>query len=884
MAFEQVTVDRFSGGITDYFVDSDPSFSKTLDNFVLTPNEKVETRNGSTLFDSNHHTVLAAGNPRIGSIINFDKDTKLLVQINSNLYYTSGTWAALLGPIDSNVVFGRGSTSSYISHSQWNKHLYLTDDQFSQPVKVYQDESGALQVRTAGLESLELTGAINLANSLKTKFNAHIADSTGEHILADALHTIAARTAYDLQSLIDLVTELLTDYAAHRLDATLGTPTYHVATSAGNALSSTSAPRTLSECLARLDDLKAKFNAHDADAVAHGATSNYQVTVSRSPTFTPSAGANTYLYKILYYYTYQVGTVIFEDFGPTTDFSVTSAAAPNSSSISITNIPVLSNNSVSSIGSNYDTANVKKFIYRTTAGGTVYYKLAELTNATTSYTDSTADTTLDDNEQLYTNGGVVDNDQPPPAKYVHIVNGIGYYAHVKEGSQILKNRLLQSIPDDPDSVPADFIQDFDDEITGISSINGKLVVLTTKTAYRVTENFDELGRGGMNIERILDAVGCVSHQSIVQTISGLFYAGADGFYFTDAYQVKKLSVHLSDTYKAITNSQTKQLRIVGTYEEQNQRIYWTIKSNDSSPDNDKLIVLDLRFGIKEASCFTTWSGGDSFSPTSICFFNKELVRADRRGYLLKHQDGLTNDKKIDTSVTPSSWVNQTIIWTYESPSSSLGSSQARKFVNRIIFQSKNNTNASVAITSNNDQNRIVQSLKEIRFRGNITWGDPEVIWGDPDVIWGGNGVIEALRRFPHGGLRCSYKQVKFTNAFTNITKSDTVGLASINATTKTVTLLSSSIGWPVDVVDYYISFAADSYATNYLVTSRTSNAVLTYQDASNTSSTSASSKWIIRGYPKGERLHLLKYVIEFVPLTDSQEPYKNTTTYTGTNA
>lgn len=885
MAWQSLLVDDFSGGFTDYVLDNQTNRYEKADNFVVTPHRKFKIRPGSTLFDSGHDDVLSGGNPRIGAIFNFEKDTKLVVHIASNLYHsTSGTWAALAGPVNSNVAFSRGTSSSYIASTEWNKQAFLTDSLFSAPIKIYRDENAVLRQRTAGLESVTLTGAINLANELKTDFNSHIADAVGEHIAADTSNTVVTRNAYDLQSLIALTTELLTAYAAHRLDATLVTPVYHVATSSANALASSAAPRTLTECLTRLDDIKTKYNAHDNNATAHGATGNYQTTTVRFPIAAGTGTGTSFIYSFHYYYTYQVGDVIYEDEGPIETLSCT-LNAPNTNNVTISSIAVLSNNSVSTVGMSYDTSNIDIKIYRTANNGTTFYLLATLDNGTTSYVDSTSDATLITGATLYTTGGVVENEQPPASKYVHVVNGYGYWAHVKEGSQTLTNRVLQSLQDDPDSVPADFFIDVDDEITGLSSVQSLPVAFTTKTAYRLEGNFDELGRGGMLAEKITNASGCISNQSIVQTKIGLFYAGTDGFYWTDGYRVQKISDQWNDTFKRITSTTTKQLRITGMYEENNDRVLWGCQMDDSSLDNDTILCLDLRWGIKPDACFTTWSNGDDFAPTGLAYFNKEIVRADKRGFLFKHQYTLYSDPKINTSAATDTWIKKHINWDYKSISMDMGSSQVRKFVNRVILQAGNDSNTSIQINSINDDHRSFKQLKPIRWRGNVVWGDPIIVWGVTDLVWGLDGSVEEIRRFSAGELRCNRKQLQVTKSLINIIKSDDYGLAAINATAKTVTL-AGAFPWPAtaELVDYYISFAADSYVTNYRVLSRTSDSVLVYEDNLSTSATNASSKWVLRGYVKDERFHLLKYILEFTPLTDSQQPYSSAASYTGANA
>lgn len=124
-----------------------------------------------------------------------------------------------------------------------------------------------------------LSSAIALANSLKTIMNAHAADAAEHTSGVDAANfPIVAANATDTTDLITLVTELLTAYDVHDDDAELGAAwLYHVAQEAGDhSLASAVAPTTLQECITRLNDIKAKYNAHDADGTAHTTGSTHQ--------------------------------------------------------------------------------------------------------------------------------------------------------------------------------------------------------------------------------------------------------------------------------------------------------------------------------------------------------------------------------------------------------------------------------------------------------------------------------------------------------------------------------------------------------------------------------------------------------------------------------
>ena len=122
-----------------------------------------------------------------------------------------------------------------------------------------------------------LSSAIALANSVKATMNLHYADAgaTGEeHLVADT--AIAGADASDLASILSLAGEMLTSYAAHDDDAILATPVLHQAQGTEKALTSAVTPTTLTEAIARLNDLKAKLNDHMDDATAHTAGDSAQ--------------------------------------------------------------------------------------------------------------------------------------------------------------------------------------------------------------------------------------------------------------------------------------------------------------------------------------------------------------------------------------------------------------------------------------------------------------------------------------------------------------------------------------------------------------------------------------------------------------------------------
>jgi hypothetical protein len=597
-------------------------------------------------------------------------------------------------------------------------------------------------------------------------------------------------------------------------------------------------------------------------------------------TLTPShAGAQkSYLYKIVYRQNYTVfGPITFEDNGtPSASKQVTTQDVLGISghSITLNSIPVLSNGATS----NFRTGAIYVDVYRTGESGTVFFYVGSVLNGTTTYVDTLPDTTLFTRNQLYTEGGVVSNDRPPKCKVAHIKSDIGYYGNVETSTnERINYRLQQSVAGDIDSCPESFYVDLDDEIVSISSTKSNVVVLCKNSIYRIDGEFDELGRGGMLAERISDTAGCVSAQSPVQAMDGVFWLGFDGAYFTDGFRVVKLNEDFDKTYKTyMTNGgvpdETRMSRVQGKYDKRKNRVWWTIQG-EGSDEVDRCYVLDLNWGIKQNATFTTVSG-TSFAPSALEFENGNLIRCDKRGYVLIHRDSIYTDPVINTLVAPASWNRETIIYNLESIAFDFGTSATRKFVIQANVTAESTTNLSLQIISNNDDNKRISNLLPIRYRGNITWGEPDIYWGESGLPWNQQGLIHEKRLMPAQNLRCNVKSLRFTNATVAIVNSDRIGTADIDQVAKTVTLnQAGTYDWPTNSLGYFIAFELDNFTEEFEIVTRTDN-VLTFSDILNHSRTNVGQKWIIRGKPKGEVLNLINYSIVYEASGPTLHPFR----------
>lgn len=594
-----------------------------------------------------------------------------------------------------------------------------------------------------------------------------------------------------------------------------------------------------------------------------------------SPVVTAGAtGSDSYLYRFCYKYSYYVGTVLYTDRGALTEVELTNSAAPSSSAVTITSIPTLTNTASDTL---WDTSSIDIEIYRTITGGeTEFYLVTTVDNGTTSASDTTSDTTLLTNEPLYTNGGVVENDLPPQSKVIHIVEdtNTAYYGNIKDGTELLEYQIRQSIPGDPDSVPETFFANLGDDLVGISSVQGIPVAVCEKSVYRLEGQFDYLGRGAIVARKISETATCVSSQSIVQTIDGIFWAGEDHFYFSDGYRVIPLNLDYLTSYAAFVSSDALKKRIQGKYDKKNRRIWWTTQNDSSESDCNSCIVLHLEFGLSSYSSFTTVSGQTSFRPSSIEFDGDTMYRGDSQGYLFWHKSTFTTDPVIDTSTSDVTlWNSETILHDYESCAYDYGDSRVRKVAPKINITAQNSSNLSLDIISMNDDSRIVESLKPIRYRDSLVWGEETVEWGDPTLTWNAQGLIEEERRFPNSSYRFNYKQIRLTNGTTAISNSDVNGSATIDSTAMTVALNDGTFSSAVP--GYVIALDQDDYTFEYpIVSVNTAHDTIVVTDTYSTLVDNTAADWVVRGKPKGDILDLISYSMDIASLGRTHKFYR----------
>jgi hypothetical protein len=642
----------------------------------------------------------------------------------------------------------------------------------------------------------------------------------------------------------------------------------------------------------------------DSGGVLRLRTAGLPAPVPPASAGTVGSGSFIYKYAFVWRYDYTVGNKSFTTRSRSYQVQRKYTSAISGSSpwaFNGANIPTFGGTA----SDNYDTSNLILEVYRSESLGTTLYLLQKIpyASASSTFTDTTDDTTLVTYNAAtqvglpyYANGGTTEIDAPPVAKFVHVTErGIAFYGHAKDGTDVLPNRIFQSVPGIPDGVPRSFYVDLNDDVTGISSYQSLPIFFDRSNAYRGEGAFDRVNPGNLIARRIDDAGGCVSHNSIVQTEIGVFFAGDNGFYWTDGYKKMKISEEINVRFAAVYDNDAAKQAIQGCYDSVRRLVYWTFSDGTNS---DAMFALHLRYGVKPGMVFSEIGGNfdsaidrvpgcqetslpstltQNFRAKALLFANRKLYRGDDRGYTFYSDDTKTTDPRVDTSVAVNLWGTQTIPYDYRTVGLDFGAGTSRKWTPRALVKTKNLGNLSVQIRSDRDQEGAPKNAREIKRRTSATWGESGLLWGDPVFYESGRALYEDERNLPAPGIRCSYRSLWLQNAFTVIQKSDNIGTATLGtgaAGYRTAQLDNVAESWPDDILDYFISFASDGYTNKYLITARSSTTVTFHDPLGLAPPNAAGYAWQVHGFAKGEVLGLEALHIPYTLLTGIVEPYR----------
>lgn len=199
---------------------------------------------------------------------------------------------------------------------------------------------------------------------------------------------------------------------------------------------------------------------------------------------------------------------------------------PNENPTTITLTNGDSGVALSNIAVSNNPAVTHKRIYRTKANlTTVYFLVDEISNDSTSYVDTKNDLDLGTSQlERYTRS------QPIASKYFIKYKGRIWFA----GNNIYKDRLYFSGYNTPEYIDLDYdyVTDIENnEIIGMSIVNGNLVIFTDKSVWAIyISDEDVLTPANWRKVEISKGIGCISNKSIVNLENGVIFLSNKGLF------------------------------------------------------------------------------------------------------------------------------------------------------------------------------------------------------------------------------------------------------------------------------------------------------------------------------------------------------------------
>lgn len=198
-------------------------------------------------------------------------------------------------------------------------------------------------------------------------------------------------------------------------------------------------------------------------------------------------------------------------------------------------------------------------LYRTTNGGTTYYRVSSLLNPTVitpttntfvDITDTLSDTTIRSNQPIYTTGGLLDNAPFPASKLIKNINGRLWFALGENRRVIQYSKLsnqFQAV-----NTASEFYYDTLEggSVLGLAELGNSTIVFKNNGIYAIVGS--PANNAGSNsslqpIRKLVSNITTVNERSIFETGDGVFFVSQAGL------QLLKPDTTIFNAANAISN-------------------------------------------------------------------------------------------------------------------------------------------------------------------------------------------------------------------------------------------------------------------------------------------------------------------------------------------
>lgn len=217
-------------------------------------------------------------------------------------------------------------------------------------------------------------------------------------------------------------------------------------------------------------------------------------------------------------------------------------------------------------------------IYRTTAGGSVFRLITDLELGTTTYVDN-LDETFGGLELLNLRRG-----HPAPHKICAVYSNRLFLANESDNPSSV--RYSDAATEDFVATNSFTVDENDgDEITGMKAAFGGLVIFKQNSIHFLTG----FGENTFRLVKLVDGIGCVSHNTIAGSPGGLYFLGEDGVYIFNGQSAVYLSHSQQPEFQKLDRPKAR--NAVGVYDISTHQY---IVSFDQAQDNPTLSFFDVK--------------------------------------------------------------------------------------------------------------------------------------------------------------------------------------------------------------------------------------------------------------------------------------------------
>lgn len=165
--------------------------------------------------------------------------------------------------------------------------------------------------------------------------------------------------------------------------------------------------------------------------------------------------------------------------------------------------------------------------------------------------------------QLYTDGGVFENDLPPPSRYTHAHGGRLWIVSSEDDREVWASKLLVK-----DEAPAFSyylrvrVEDSASEVVALGSLDDELVIFTRTGVYLLSGPGTNDAGGGIPFEAprlVSSSAGCVDARSVVSWRDGVFFQSREGLCLLGRNGISWPGQAVKDTLASYPNIRHAQL-------------------------------------------------------------------------------------------------------------------------------------------------------------------------------------------------------------------------------------------------------------------------------------------------------------------------------------